>query len=118
MWYNDDPHALPEGWQICNGEKGTPNLIDRFPIGTANYNDLGKLIGAPTHTHSVDGNTGDLTNGNGVGGDPMRTPGVQISGDSRHAHTHSIHLNTKEAEDKDGKAWLPPATKIIFIMKL
>ena len=43
--YNGDPNDLPENWVLCNGENGTPNLTDRFIIGTddnSKVNDNGK----------------------------------------------------------------------------
>ena len=31
-WFSKN---VPEGWAICNGQNGTPNLNERFPMGTA-----------------------------------------------------------------------------------
>lgn len=31
MWTSS---TIPEGWHICDGTDGTPNLIDRYPIGS------------------------------------------------------------------------------------
>ena len=32
MWAGQ-AHQVPEGWHICDGTKGTPNLQDNFPCG-------------------------------------------------------------------------------------
>lgn len=42
--------AVPEGWKLCNGENGTPNLIARFPRGATTAGGIG---GSADHTHSV-----------------------------------------------------------------
>lgn len=62
MWYGD-ANAVPDGWQLCNGAAGTPDLRDRFPVGAG----ISYLKGAsggeaahtltiseiPSHTHTV-----------------------------------------------------------------
>ena len=35
---------IPPGWALCDGNSGTPNLIDRFNIGGKN-DDVGKTGG-------------------------------------------------------------------------
>lgn len=32
-------NAIPEGWALCNGEKGTPNLSGRFIVGVGKSSD-------------------------------------------------------------------------------
>lgn len=38
MWM--DPDHIPDGWVLCDGNNGTPNLVDRFPVG-AGAGDVG-----------------------------------------------------------------------------
>ena len=50
---------VPEGWLLCDGDNGTPNLIDRFIVGTATEAEIGDTGGSaapamPLHTHSMD----------------------------------------------------------------
>lgn len=61
--------AIPNGWALCDGKKGTPNLSGRFIVGydknDADYNVIGNTGGnkevklnadecaMPSHTHSV-----------------------------------------------------------------
>jgi microcystin-dependent protein len=49
---------IPEGWTLCNGDNGTPNLSGMFIVGynnaDADYNDVGKTGGAKTVTLTVD----------------------------------------------------------------
>ena len=34
IMYNGKAEEIPSGWAICNGENGTPNLIDRFILAS------------------------------------------------------------------------------------
>ena len=54
-------NQIPNGWALCNGKNGTPNLLDRFVVGAGNsynVNDYGgeaahtlTLAEIPQHTH-------------------------------------------------------------------
>lgn len=44
---------VPEGWALCNGQNGTPDLRDRFIKGAANAANPGTTGGATTHTHAA-----------------------------------------------------------------
>lgn len=50
IMYNGKAEEIPSGWAICNGENGTPNLIDRFILGS---NICGSTGGASQVTLSV-----------------------------------------------------------------
>lgn len=60
IMFNGKAEEIPSGWAICNGENGTPNLIDRFILGS---NICGSTGGAsqvklsvsqlPPHKHRV-----------------------------------------------------------------
>lgn len=50
MWWSGLP--IPAGYQICNGQNGTPNLIDRFPVGAGGSYGIGSTGGAATVSHS------------------------------------------------------------------
>jgi microcystin-dependent protein len=57
---------IPDGWALCDGNLGTPDLLDRFILGTVEGEDPGETGGAssyalsieqlPSHTHT--GSTG------------------------------------------------------------
>ena len=70
MWYGAS-NNVPNGWAICDGKNGTPNLTDRFIVGAGNSYSLGALGGIntvtldanqmPSHTHVISGNgSGDV----------------------------------------------------------
>lgn len=43
--------TIPEGWALCNGENGTPDLLDRFVVGASSDLDLGEKAGTTEHSH-------------------------------------------------------------------
>ena len=56
MWYGDIA-AIPATWALCNGENGTPNLLDKFVVGAGSsyaIGDIGGYLDAclPSHSHS------------------------------------------------------------------
>jgi hypothetical protein len=68
MW-SDTIDTIPDGWVICDGNNGTPDLRDRFIVGAGSNYSVGDIGGAnevtlsvnqiPPHTHEVpDGTTG------------------------------------------------------------
>ncbi|HEY9001896.1 MAG TPA: hypothetical protein VIM89_11130 [Mucilaginibacter sp.] len=100
---------IPYGWVVCNGANGTPDLVGRFPYGTSNSSEIGDKLGKPDHSHSVSGTTDipdDLVNYNGD------NRALEKNGGSRVHHTH--HFSAKTSTE----SLIPPATKIIFIMKI
>ncbi|MCJ8269476.1 MAG: phage tail protein, partial [Psychrosphaera sp.] len=62
MWSGDDA-LVPDGWAICDGRFGTPDLQDRFILACPSGDDPGTQGGShsyslsdkqlPTHTHAV-----------------------------------------------------------------
>ena len=41
IMYNGKAEEIPSGWAICNGENGTPNLLDRFILGSTYCGGMG-----------------------------------------------------------------------------
>ena len=56
-------NIIPEGWIICDGKNGTPNLLNRFILGNSSKHKLNSVGGEttvklnqnnlPSHSHSV-----------------------------------------------------------------
>ncbi len=44
---------IPEGWALCDGSNGTPDLRDRFIVGAGNSYIIGATGGSISHTHGV-----------------------------------------------------------------
>ena len=65
MW-SGNPSAIPDGWALCDGANGTPDLRGRFIVGynpsDSDYNSVGNIGGAKTHSHSLTGRTDIIAN--------------------------------------------------------
>lgn len=42
---------IPEGWQLCDGTNGTPDLRDRFVVGAGDSYSIDDTGGSDTHSH-------------------------------------------------------------------
>jgi hypothetical protein len=74
MWYGDIA-AIPGGWALCNGENGTPNLLDKFVIGAGSAYTIGQVGGyldacLPSHDHAGGSFTGTTNVGVAALSDP------------------------------------------------
>jgi len=67
--------VIPDGWQICDGTGGTPNLINKFIMGCTDDGELLNTGGANSHSHTFSSN-----NTNSAG-----------------SHNHSIDITTPES---------------------
>ena len=52
MW-SGDIDEIPEGWALCDGSNGTPNLSDRFVVGAGHDFSVGNEGGEREHTLTV-----------------------------------------------------------------
>lgn len=95
---------IPDGWQLCDGTGGTPNLRDRFIIGagtTYNPDDTG---GAVNHTHTFTSDGHDHT----LAGPPDTQGGANFAGQT----TTETDTGTTDAGSS-----LPPYYALAFIQK-
>ena len=110
-----ESRSVPDGWQVCNGENGTPDLTGRFLMGAASLSGAGETGGkanikeSGVHTHS--GTTG-VTRGPDHG---ISCSG-KCSGGRTAAHSHSFDIG-KSGKHSHGSN-LPPYYKIIYICKV
>src|SRR5690606_11831607 len=93
--------SIPDGWELCDGNNGTPDLTGRYPRGaTTTFGDSGGRLAAhthssPSHTHARLGNNHPSTMGPSLGAtaDISSTRTVPtVAGDHRH-----FSLNTDSA---------------------
>jgi len=115
MWYGD-PAGIPAGWHVCDGDDGTPNLRDTFPVVASSF------------AEGVPKSIVDTVDAKATGGSVVSSlvPQIdQLSAGSNVAagadfsvqtvgHTHT--LLTTEFSMADNT--LPPFTAIYFIMKV
>ena len=122
---------MPEGWHICDGTEGTPDLTDRFIIaGTSTgptdvrpLNELknGILIetsNLPTDTFTTDSSgshSHSYIGGSGSGGEESGGSNSSNTTGESGEHTHTFRLNTGNQERLKT---IPNYYTLIFIMKL
>lgn len=115
MWSGE---AIPEGWALCDGDNGTPDLRGRFVVGQDTTDEhflwVGNTGGAkrvaltveqlPPHTHSY---SAPLTVGPHPGGDNgYDRPNAKQTGETGSKGSGETHEN------------LPPYYVLAYIMKL
>ena len=97
--------TIPQGWHLCDGTEGTPNLRDRFVVGAGNTYTPGLTGGTLQHNHFCNMSTGENSSYYTVNsGDEQ-----DIATDP---HTHDISAPTENA------GTLPPYYALAYIMKL
>lgn len=101
---------IPDGWEVCDGDNGTVDLVGRIPIGTKSIGAAGRKDGQATHSHNVPGQTSSTENRPFTPQDPHPGGGIQVASPG---HTHDIRPSvTGEAPN------LPLVTYLYFIQKV
>lgn len=87
--------AIPTGWQLCNGQNGTPNLSEQFIVGAGNLYAVGATGGTlittltaanlPAHNHTLT----DPQHSHGI----TQTPHGHGYNASPHSHYFSAYIN-------------------------
>ena len=103
--------SIPQGWSLCDGTNGTPDLRSRFLVGIQPPALPGAIGGSATHDHggitSMDpgGATSVAPNTNGPGGSSYNAMSV-------HSHNLGAHGHTITADTS-----LPPYYAIAYIQR-
>ena len=93
------------GWALCNGNNGTPNLSDKFVMGTTSSSSLGGTGGAnsyslttaqlPSHNHSfTTDSAGSHSHSFTTNSAGSHSHSICIS--SAGSHTHSYYINPQQ----------------------
>lgn len=136
-WY-DSIDEIPDGWAVCDGTDGTPDLMGRFirsvpdnlsdpgTTGGADFNSL-DVSQLPSHSHTGTTTTngahehyfsggGSYTPGYGADlncGDRGRT---SARTDPKGSHSHSAYTNyTGSGSEFDNR---PAFTEVVFIQRI
>ncbi len=80
--------AVPQGWALCNGQNGTPDLRDRFVVGAGDSYGAGDIGGASVVTPSI-----SISNAG---------TGVSVQGTTISTTTMPWHAHTVPSDDNDG----------------
>ncbi|MEK4628117.1 hypothetical protein MKZ17_07910 [Solibacillus sp. FSL R7-0682] len=145
MW-SGAVNTIPAGWALCNGQNGTPNLLNRFIVGAGSTYAVDATGGSDTvtltaaqmplhshsgsslstnttgaHTHSMGDNYGYIVNA-GSGSSEAFKYNVNASSPSYTQsggnHSHSISGNTGSAGSGAAHENRPPYYALAYIMKL
>jgi hypothetical protein len=88
--------AVPARWRLCDGNNGTPNLLDKFVKALNTTGELGTTGGAATHTHTAPSTHSHVlsTHGHTIGSLSMGVPNSTTNctsggGVSSTTHTHN-----------------------------
>ena len=79
--------SIPSNWHICDGTDGTPDLRDRFLMGTANGGDVNKYVSAGLP--NIKGQFGVEALVSGTTGSPVITGPFSVSLDYSRQHIDS-----------------------------
>ena len=127
MWSGS---IVPEGWFLCNGENGTPDLRNRFIVGAGAEYDIGATGGEKTHTlstsempshkHTINVNTEPGSTYDDEGNDYLSVIDSN-SGSTRLAGLKykdgEISLNTTTTGNGQAHENRPPYYALAYIMK-
>lgn len=145
VWYGD-AGSVPNGWVVCNGSNGTPDLRNRFVVGAGGSYTQGTTGGSknvtpscsftsagctltdaqlPAHTHSY--NDYKNSTGNSGGGysslsevtDVSRTPSMKITdGSTTYTGSRTAHSHENSYLTITQMDIRPPWKALLFIMKV
>lgn len=139
--------VIPDGWALCNGTQGTPNLIDRFVLG-GNGGDTGATGGSADAVVVSHSHTGSIGNHSASGSIGMTSAGGEGLADASASGVFTATTKTSKSVLFDSGSWagkssaynfslthnhtvtvnsagvsgagknMPPYYKLAFIMKL
>ena len=126
-----DTGTYPEGWKLCDGANGTPDLRGFFVRGASDSGDLLSSGGVSTHKHAMPSTGTRSAHHHSVSGStgPANYYTSTALGGSSYAtlvdHTHTFSKNTGDAgshghsiSDTGLSSNLPPHIKLYYIMKV
>ncbi|MCP4566885.1 MAG: tail fiber protein [FCB group bacterium] len=128
MWVADNPiptgvivmwsgtlATIPEGWLLCDGNYGTPNLQDKFIYGVTSAEEPGGTGGAASssHAHSIDGPAFNTGGPSSVYTQVWEAGGQHVASN---VHTHSADPPAFSSSSSPVNT-IPPYFKLAFIMK-
>ncbi len=104
--WTGNPAFLPDGFVVCDGNNGTPDLRDRFVPGALNVYSVGEKNGVSVHVHNFtsDGHRHNVAQ---AGTDVLDLPN---RGDDT--------SNVAATGTTDPKSNLPRYFALVFLMKL
>jgi len=130
MWNPDTSGKVPDGWTVCDGKNGTPDLRAKFIIASDDSSDTYKFQatgGEETHTltvdeipsHTHDPGTKFGCDGRDCGsGGASKAPGIHTDNWNFNASTTFNYLRTAPTGGDKPHDNIPPFYSLYYIMKL
>lgn len=114
--------TVPQGWVICDGTNGTPNLTNRFPLGASNSDRLKFRDDGIHQTYDNNSNTGGDFN---VQIEARHVPehlGYPKNTSGRGSSSNCSIIDIQNGPDRNARGMdklnvVPPYAKVYFIMK-
>ena len=120
--------TIPGGWALCNGDNGTPNLVDRFIVCAGSAYGVGAVGGNANSIVVSHGHTATVTDPGHAHSylDPVRSnaanppgaSGSQASPATTGVSATGISVSVDAAGQDGTNANLPPYFALAYIMKL
>lgn len=114
--YSGEAETIPEGWAVCNGENGTPDLRGRFILGASETHPMGETGGEEEVTLTVE----QMPSHDHIGS-RMSTSGNKTTA-STSSTALTYYYRSDERTDVSGNSQphtnMPPYYALIYIMKL
>lgn len=133
MWSNYGGAGIPSGWQLCDGTNNTPDLRNRFVVGSGSSYSIGNTGGSAdaivvSHTHTATSTVTDpghahsynwrnYSGGTGNGFANSSIPPAPVSTSSNQTGiTVSTTINSQGSSGTNAN--LPPYYAVAFIIKI
>lgn len=104
VWYGT-LGTVPNGWVVCDGNNGTPNLVGKTVMHPDDVN-FSYGDSSLTHSHTHSGNTGLATD--------FLASGSQVAAGGDYSKTTQNHAHSVTASSA---SHMPPFYGLYFIMK-
>lgn len=118
IWFNRT--SAPSGWVVCDGTNGTPNLIDKYPLGATSG--IGSIVaaGLPNITGTFKaGNRTDVTpEGTGAFGINKKFLACANYGTAGKGAVYSFSASWSNSIYGRSTTVTPPSVKLLPCMKL
>lgn len=107
-------NAIPSGWALCNGQNGTPNLLNKFVVAAGSSYSVGAQGGAATHTLTV----AELPRHSHDIYSAQNGAGATVQPGSYPRDSNRILDNTSSVGGGQSHNNMPPYYALCYIMKL
>ena len=117
--------TVPTGWNLCDGTNGTPDLRDRFIVGSGSSYAIGATGGEVTHTlttaempsHTHSSRIVTASGSTNLNGSCLRSPGAVLNVESTSSYQGNL-MSTTSVGSGSAHENRPPYYALAFIMKI